>query len=190
VIVVIGRSSGAAGAIARVVAQRGAAVELVAAVLPDAAGDRELAKAAGAGVGHAAVLRTAAVALEPPDVELALRYLPDVRVIVVADDGETIGGVAAEAAAWSTATLVLVTERDVPGLPGDEESANRTVVLERPASDPDEAFAGLVALLATRLDSGDDVGSAFDRVQRELAVDPVSSSSGRPRRGAVTPDPS
>jgi hypothetical protein len=183
VIVVIGRLTGSAAGVARRIAARGGAVELVAPVQPDSSGDRSLTEVAAAGVRHAAVLRTAAAALEPADVELALRYLPEIGVIVLADDASSLSAVATDAAAWSSAPLIVVAEANAADrLPGDPAAASRTIVLERPATDPDEAFAGLVAALAIRLEAGDDGIRAFDAVRRELAVDPVRSSSDRPPR--------
>jgi hypothetical protein len=182
VIVVIGRTSGAASAVARRIAARGAAAEIVAPVRPDAAGDKALAGLAAAGVRHAAVLRTGANRLEPADVELALRYLPDVRAIVVADDADGLGQVATEAAAWSSAPLVLVTDGAAPAEGEAGDGSRPVVVLQRPSADPDEAFAGFVAALAVRLEAGDDAAGAFESARRELGVEAVSGSSGRPRR--------
>lgn len=165
-IVVIGRlARGYAAPIARRVAQRGATVELVVTASPDAAGDRALAELASAGVGHAAVLRSAAPTLEPPEVELALRYLPDVRVVVLADPQADLEVAAADAAAWSGAALVAL---------GDGERSSAAIRLGAPATDPDGAFAGVVADLATRLDGGEAAESAWRSTAAALGLERVS----------------
>ncbi len=95
--------------------------------------------------------------LDAADLDLALRYLPDYRVIVIAPglDGAAIATVVA-AAGWSEARLiVLVDGRGEPGdLPLD------ATVLEQP-HDADAAFAAVIARYAIELDRGTDPGAAF-----------------------------
>jgi len=97
--------------------------------------------------------------LEAADVDLGLRYLTDFTVIVLAEPAlPEVVRIAAEAARWGEARLVLVvgTGEPVPaGLPPD------AVVFEAPASDPDGAFASLVGGFAAALDGGTDPGDAF-----------------------------
>jgi hypothetical protein len=107
-------------------------------------------------------------ALEPEDVELALRYLPDVRTIVVA---EAVNGgvlrVAADAARYAGARLVVAasTPEAVPGA---------DLVLAPPRDD-DGASGGLLGELAAALERGADVEDAFTQVRARLGVEPSSS---------------
>ena len=95
--------------------------------------------------------------LEPADIELALRYLPDYRVLVVAEPlvPEALQVVVA-ASRWSGAALILV----VPN--GSEPLDIRdATVLEAPADDPDDAFASMVGGYAAALDRGEEPAEAF-----------------------------
>ena len=174
---------------ARHAAAAGARVEVVATAAPGAPGDRHLAELAAAGIGHAAVLRTPAASLDPTDLDLALRYLPDIRVIVVADDAAALGDTASAAATWSGARLVVVAPADTAAdLPdgtasaGDVAVAER-IVLEAPATDPDGAFAGLVGTLAARLDEGADAAAAWAATLGALGVERAGGTDG----GTVSP---
>jgi hypothetical protein len=177
VIAVVGRlDSGFAFPIARRAAALGATVELVAKVPAGAAGDARLTELAAAGVRHAAALRSPAATLEPADLDLALRYLPEVRVVVLADDAAGLGTTAAEAAEWSNASLIVVIpDGEAPGVADD-----RAIVLAAPASDPDEAFAGFVADLAGRLDAGEAPLEAWHALAALLGLEPVSAAAPRP----------
>ncbi len=111
--------------------------------------------------------------LEPADVELALRYLTEFGVVVVADPlSEAAAGVAAEAATYAGAHLVSVV---APGAaaPAGLESAT---VLEAPRVDPDGVFASLVGAYAAGLDAGLSPAEAFrqatDRVGWQAAASP------------------
>lgn len=152
-------------AIARRAAATGARTEIVGAVAGTPPGDRWLIELAAAGVGHATIQRTTSEP-EAADLDLALRYLPDVRVIVLADAGLVV--TAAAAAAWSGATLVLV---DAGPLPDDLPVA--PLVLAPPPNDPDEAFAGFVGALAVRLDAGLAIREAWDETVAATAADRV-----------------
>jgi hypothetical protein len=97
-------------------------------------------------------------ALDPADIELALRYLPDYRVLVVAD---ALSGAALEvvlaASRWSGAALVIL-------LPAGSEAPTLTseaTVIEAPEVDPDDAFASVVGAYAAALDRGEEPAEAF-----------------------------
>jgi len=190
-IVVVGRlseqpdSAPSAEAIAQRVAGADGRVEVVA-VAPDGpGGDAILGRLAEAGIGHAATRRSSGPMLEPADLELALRYLPDVRVIVLTADAGHLEATAAGAAAWSGAALIVLRRAaEAPrGNDGSDGAAaaleqDGAIVLEGPARDPDGAFAGVVATLALRLDTGEAPQVAWRRVTADLGVDEVSRSSG------------
>jgi hypothetical protein len=168
-------AQGEDGTLAREIARRtavtGARVEMVGAAPADPEGDKALLELAAADVGHATVIRSSANRLEPADLDLALRYLPDIHAIVlVAPDGSLIAPAAA-ASGWSGAGLVVVA-RD--GGDAAAKAAPDATVLEPPAVDRDGTFAGLVAALAARLDAGDDPKTAWQSTVSALAVDPVS----------------
>ena len=169
-----------AAAVAGRVAAAGAEVEAVGVVPADATGDALLFRLTSAGVRHAAVLRSPASSLDAADLELALRYLPDVRAIVVVDAGPDLAATAAAAAGWSDAALVLVTPsgRDAASSEGGPdvpaEIADRAIVLAAPPSDPDAAFAGFVAGLATRLAEGASAADAWTQTASALGVEPIS----------------
>jgi ribokinase len=98
-------------------------------------------------------------ALEPADVELALRYLPDQRVIVVAEpQPEAVVAVVAEAAQYGGAQLVVVAS---PGSP----HAGDAIVVEPPA-ESGGMFASLLGELAVLLERG----STPDEALRRLAA--------------------
>lgn len=144
-------------------------------VVPDGLdGDRLLLELAAANVGHAAVLREPARDLEAADLDLALRYLPEVRVVVVVEMPTPVVAAAADHAGWSGAALIVLDR--APG--GDDlppsELPDGAIVLESPTSDPDGTFAGFVGAFAARLDGGATPADAWAATTRELAVDPVS----------------
>ena len=100
--------------------------------------------------------------LDAADVDLALRYLPEYRVIVVAErlDADALQ-VVADAARWSGASLVVVGRADdLPGLPDDA-----TVFAPPDDGDPDGAFAAMVGTYAAGLDRGEDPRAAFAAAQ-------------------------
>jgi hypothetical protein len=165
-------ASSSVGAIARRAATSGGArVEVVGVAPAGAAGDRLLLDLAASGVGHATVIRSGAGGIEAADLELALRYLPDIRVIILVQPDAGLLGAAAAGAAWSGATLVVVGPLDGDAA-GIAERAD-AVVLEPPRHDPDEAFAGLVAAFARRVESGETVDGAWHSTLAALAVDPA-----------------
>jgi hypothetical protein len=110
--------------------------------------------------------------LEAGDVELGLRYLPQFRVLVIAEalEGEARRS-AMEAAEYSSASVVMVA---AAGSAADGAPGSRVTVLERGGVDDDEmddrqdasteddrAFAALVADYALRLDRLEDPSAAF-----------------------------
>jgi ribokinase len=96
--------------------------------------------------------------LEAADIELALRYLPDYRVLVVADPlPATSLDVVLAATRWSGAALmVLVRHGSQPPVLVPEAT-----VLEAPDGDPDDAFASVVGAYAAALDRGEEPAEAF-----------------------------
>jgi hypothetical protein len=134
--------AGRTARVARLAAARGAQVELVGSVGDDPEGDLAIVELGRAGIGHAAVLRDPAARtpveevgrtrergrlprLDAADVELGLRYVPDCRVLVVAEPLPPEASAAAAAAAdYHGAALVVV----VPAPPGplvEERQADR-----------------------------------------------------------------
>jgi hypothetical protein len=97
--------------------------------------------------------------LETADVDLALRYLTEFAVLVLADQvDDAMSRVVASAADWSDARLVAVVpagEVEPTGLPPD------AIVFEAPTADPDGVFASMVGSFAAALDDGDEPGAAF-----------------------------
>jgi hypothetical protein len=175
VIVVAGdlRSGGAgAGVVAGRVAGLGERVEAVGILPADATGDRRLLELRAAGVGHAAVLRSPAEALDAADLDLALRYLPDIGAIVLVEPGVGLVATAAAAASWLGAGLIVVASQVVE-LSADGPGPDRTVVLAPPRSDPDGAFAGFVAALAVRLAGGATPADAWSGATSSLGVEKI-----------------
>jgi hypothetical protein len=111
------------------------------------------------------------LSMDAADLELALRYLPDYRVIVLAADLEpealdTVVG----AAGWAGAQLVALVGAD-SGSVGLPPAAT---VLERPRSDPERAFAHVVAAYALALDQGREPQEAFGDAARSLGWAPAT----------------
>lgn len=169
-------ASGVAGArafaIARLVAATDARVEMVGVATPDLEGDATLLELAAAGVRHATVIRSFADALEEADLDLALNYLPDIRGIVLVEPGATLVAPAAAAASWSEAGLVVIGPVDA-ATAAALDSTGAAILLEPPATDPDDTFAGFVAALAGRLDAGRPAADAWRETVAGLAADRV-----------------
>jgi hypothetical protein len=100
-------------------------------------------------------------ALEAADLDLALRYLGDIRVVVVTEvlDDAAARTIADAAAYVGAAVVALVTEQAGSGT--RPAALGDAIVIERPAADPDDAFARLVGGLAAALDRGDAPENAF-----------------------------
>ncbi len=105
----------------------------------------------------------AGLSVDAADLELALRYVPDYRVLVIAADldPEPLATVVA-AAGWSGAHLIalLADGASTESLPA------ATTVLQRPGGDPEGTFAAMVAAYAVALDQGIEPAAAFAEAQR------------------------
>lgn len=161
------RPDGPAVRAALAAVEAGAQVELVGSVGDDAAGDAVAVALGRAGIGHAALLRDPAgrtpvsgkveaeadamPRLDAGDLDLALRYLPECRVLVVTDAfPPDVMAVVVEAAVYHAAALVVVVE------PGADEPAglpSSATLLSAPADDGG-AFAALVGRYAAGLADG------------------------------------
>jgi hypothetical protein len=129
-----------------------------------------------AGVGHAALLREPAartpvegaepaLSLGLADVELALRYLPDFRVIVAADAlPDPVGEIVAEAARYGGAHRVLI---------GGRATADDGVTQLAAPAQGDGAFAAFVGRYATFLDAGQSPADAFAAAARDVGWEPA-----------------
>jgi hypothetical protein len=109
-------------------------------------------------IGDEAPARSApGPALDAGDLALALRYLPDYRVVVIAQelDAAALAAVV-EAARWAGAALVVAT----PGAGATSALPDDTTVLEAPA-DAEGAFAQMVGRYAVALDGGAQPAAAF-----------------------------
>jgi sugar/nucleoside kinase (ribokinase family) len=105
--------------------------------------------------------------LDAGDVELALGYLPDQRVIVVAEpQTDAVVAAVAEAADFAGAQLVVVTA-------ASSQRPDRALVLEPPADDRDGVFSLLLAELAVLLDTG----ASPDEALRALTARAGASST-------------
>ena len=108
--------------------------------------------------------------LEAGDVQLAIRYLAEARVVVVADRlADAALKAAVEGAEFAVARLVvLVAAGSVPpDLPAD------ATVLEAPAAD-DGSFARVVGAFAAALDAGLDAEAAFAAAVEKSGWEPVA----------------
>jgi hypothetical protein len=111
------------------------------------------------------------LSLEPADIELALRYLPDYRVLVVADSlAEPSLRVALDAASWNGAVVVVI----VPAGSAQSVAADDATVIEAPPRDPDDAFAGIVGAYAAAIDRGEEPAEAFASASSTLGWSAVS----------------
>ena len=175
--------AGLACAVAVAAAALGSRVELVGSVGDDAAGDAAAIGLARAGVGHAALLRIPAAAtpragtgdpptrLDPADVELALRYLSDAAVLVVADAVPAdVAAVGAEAAAYAGAAMIILLGQPdaaaVDAWPG-------ATILEAPG-DAEGPFASAVARYAAALEAGADPAVAMRGAVEAAGWEPVA----------------
>src|SRR5947208_890834 len=179
---------GRAPDMARAAAAAGADVELVARVPDDDRGDDLLLALSRAGVGHAAVLRDAAkrspadddgqdtFELESADIELALRYLTDFRVVVLAEAfSGSAGKILAEAVAFADAHLVaaLPAGADASLLPAS------ATVLEAP-EDAEGYFGALVGTYAAALDRGRSPEQSDELAHvRQTGIEPTPPRSRR-----------
>jgi hypothetical protein len=99
------------------------------------------------------------VSLDAGDVDLALRYLTEYAVVVLADPvDEGVVKVVSDASSWVGARLILVV---AAGQRLPEDVPTDAIVFEAPDGDPDGAFALFVGSFAAALDDGEDPGDAF-----------------------------
>ena len=172
--VLVPGAAAAVGAVARRgAAGGGARVEVVGVAPAGADGDRVLLGFAAAGVGHATVTRSAAPTIEAADLDLALRYLPEVGVVVLIAPDAALLRAAAAGSSWSGAAFVVIGPLDADAAEAAEAAG--AIVLEPPKHDPDEAFAGLVAAFARRVDTGEDAAAAWRSTLAALAIDRTGS---------------
>jgi ribokinase len=114
-------------------------------------------------------------ALEPADLELALRYLTAYEVVVLTDplDAAAVATVVA-AADFAGAKLVLVGPPAPDGSGGPAEPAlpaDATVLDPPPGGDPDGAFADMLAAYAVALDAGSAPIEALRAARAAVAAD-------------------
>jgi len=193
-------AAGSAARIALAAAARGATVQLVAKVGEDPDGEALVLALSQGHVSHVAVQRDPAhptpragapddapdsdeltasigqpdgLALDAADVELALRYLTDFRVVVLAGDLDAAAvRVAADATGWSNGTLIAVVgedRSDPADLPSD------AIVLGSPADDAEGAFDRLVGELAAAIDAGGDPKAAFRDLVASAGWEPAAT---------------
>jgi sugar/nucleoside kinase (ribokinase family) len=110
------------------------------------------------------IAESGALSLDPGDLDLALRYLGDFRVLVLAESpSAALAEVAADAAAFVGASLIALVEgADAFPL----ELADATL-LAAPVDDPEGAFARVVGRYAAALDRGQDPARAFSAATAE-----------------------
>jgi hypothetical protein len=111
------------------------------------------------------------LSLEAADIELALRYLPDYRVLVVADSlAEPSLRVALAAASWNGAALVVI----VPAGATQPVVGDDATVIEAPPDDPDDAFAAIVGAYVAAIDRGEEPKEAFASASSTLGWSAVA----------------
>jgi hypothetical protein len=186
--------AGVAARVALAAAGESQRVELVARIGDDATGDAVLLALTGAGVGHVASLRDAAhdtavlpgtdepvdpdedggsggpIAdaipgrLDAADVGLALRYLPEIGVVVlVHPTGPDVIAEAVAGAGYASAPLIVLVE---PGAEPDPLPASALVLEVEPDA---EAVADAVGRYAAALEAGQDASAAFTATVGSLA---------------------
>jgi hypothetical protein len=113
----------------------------------------------------------AGLSLEPADIELALRYLPDYRVLVAAAPlAEASLAVAIAAAGWNGAAFVVI----VPAGGTQPPAGPDATIIEAPVEDPDDAFAGIVGAYAAAIDRGEEPAEAFATASTSVGWSPVA----------------
>lgn len=106
--------------------------------------------------------------LEATDIDLALRYLPDYRVIVVAHPTtQALVDVAADAAGWASAQLVVLVDPDGPTI--EATAAGLVLAVDRRAGD---GIGPLIGRYAAQIDAGIAPATAFDATLA-AAADPA-----------------
>ena len=171
-----GALTGTAGRVAVAARAAGAQVAIVGLVADDAGGDATVTALGQAGVGHAALLRQPGGGtlrqLDRADVELALGYVPECRVLVAAEplDPDALAA-AADAAAYHGAPLIAV----IPaGAASPVELPETATVLEEPDEDAG-AFADLVGRYAAALAAGQAAPDAWQSAVQQTGWEPAAS---------------
>lgn len=180
--------SGMAADIAIDIARAGGKVELVGSIGDDPEGDRVVVELGVEGVGHAALLRDPATRtpaagidsgrplprMDAADVELGLRYVPQCRVLVLAEavEDDTRDAVLDSAGFHDAAVVMLA----APGTVDAEALGDNVTMLETPEAEEDgdapgadvsgsaevaAPFAAFIADYAIRLDRGEAAETAF-----------------------------
>jgi hypothetical protein len=188
--------AGLSAAIASAAAADGSLVEVIARLGDDPGGDAVSLALARRHVGHVAILRdpgraTAVVAhdaedrdpaatdgnasrsagdegprLEAADANLALRYLPEISVIVTVHIGDDVLAEAIDAASWAETSLVIVVP---PGAAVPSGLPEGALTLE--AEDGDESAAGAaIGRYAAALDHGETAREAYDTLVASVAT--------------------
>jgi hypothetical protein len=96
--------------------------------------------------------------LEAADASLALRYLPEISVIVAVHLAPEVLTEAAAAAGWAETSLVVVVAAD--GGPPDDLPAGAVTLAA--ADDDESAVGGAIGRYAAALDRGDPADAAYD----------------------------
>ena len=179
--------AGMTGAVALAAATAGARVELVARVGDDPVGDALLLAIAAAGVGHVATLRDASrqtplagvddepvdldddappmppvdaptPTLDGADVSLALRYLPEYRVVIVVHPSPSVLAEAVAAARWAGAHLVVALD---PAMDGPAPADLPADALVLAVAGDAVGLGDAIGRYAAAVDRGDDPAAAF-----------------------------
>jgi sugar/nucleoside kinase (ribokinase family) len=176
--------AGLAASIATAAAAADSRVELVGKVGDDAAGDAVLLALGRHGVGHVATLRDPvratpvagavdddpddqaptgsaagpAPVLDAGDVGLALRYLPELGVIVTVHVGDDVVDEAASAAGWARTTLIVVVE---PGAAPPEDLPPDALVVAAEELGELGGAGAAIGRYAAALDQGAPADAAY-----------------------------
>lgn len=119
--------------------------------------------------GGSAMPKDAPEVLDAGDIDLALGYLLDPRVIVLAQPvTDAAAAAAAQAAAFADATLIAVVEAGASIPP----SLERAIVFERDSSETEE-LATLVGRFAASIDAGSEASAAFAEARAALGWQPA-----------------
>lgn len=131
--------------------------------------DGSAADAAAADAATERFVEPAGLGLGPGDLELALRYLTDVHVIVLADPASPeLVPVAADGAGFAGAALVILGDPETLLADGAPQDAT---ILSVPPGDPNGVFADLVAEYAVALDAGKPAAEAWAAATGRLGAE-------------------
>jgi hypothetical protein len=111
------------------------------------------------------------LSLDAGDLQLALRYLPDHRVLVIAAPlAEPVLRVALEAASWNGATAIVIIAAGAAQPPSSDDAT----VIEAPPADPDDSFAAIIGAYAAAIDRGEEPAEAFATASSGMGASAVS----------------